>query len=77
LRQCHRRWQANQNNAKGGLEEAMASVSVTVTLINVVIGALGHEAIAMPATPEAVWKAAGQRPETLAAEQRGQTDVRV
>ena len=37
-------------------------------LINAITDALGHENIAMPATPQAVWRAARSSPQKIAAE---------
>ena len=50
-----------------GCGEAGA-IAAPAALINAITDALGHENIAMPATPQAVWRAAQASPHNLAAE---------
>ena len=50
-----------------GCGEAGA-IAAPPALINAITNALGHENIAMPATPQAVWRAARQSPKLKAAE---------
>jgi carbon-monoxide dehydrogenase large subunit len=50
-----------------GCGEAGA-IAAPAALINAITSALGHENIAMPATPQAVWRAAKSSPHKLAAE---------
>jgi carbon-monoxide dehydrogenase large subunit len=50
-----------------GCGEAGAIAS-PAALINAITDALGHEAIAMPATPQAVWRAARRSSRKIAAE---------
>ena len=50
-----------------GCGEAGA-IAAPPALINAITSALGHENIAMPATPQAVWKAAQSSPVKMAAE---------
>ena len=50
-----------------GCGEAGA-IAAPAALINAITDALGHENIAMPATPQAVWRAAQTSPHKLAAE---------
>jgi aerobic carbon-monoxide dehydrogenase large subunit len=50
-----------------GCGEAGA-IAAPAALINAITSALGHEDIAMPATPQAVWRASRQRSEKIAAE---------
>jgi carbon-monoxide dehydrogenase large subunit len=50
-----------------GCGEAGA-IAAPAAVINALTDALGHENIAMPATPQAVWRAARRTPIPLAAE---------
>ncbi|MFM9976050.1 MAG: hypothetical protein ACKVON_15935, partial [Beijerinckiaceae bacterium] len=50
-----------------GCGEAGA-IAAPPAVINAITDALGHEDIAMPATPQAVWKAAQKAMKTMAAE---------
>jgi carbon-monoxide dehydrogenase large subunit len=50
-----------------GCGEAGA-IAAPAALINAITDALGHENIAMPATPQAVWRAVQASPQKLAAE---------
>ena len=50
-----------------GCGEAGA-IAAPAALINAITNALGHENIAMPATPQAVWRAAKSSPNKIAAE---------
>ena len=50
-----------------GCGEAGA-IAAPAAVINAITDALGHEDIAMPATPRAVWKAAQKSPTKMAAE---------
>ena len=50
-----------------GCGEAGA-IAAPAAVINAITDALGHEDIAMPATPRAVWKAAQKAPTKMAAE---------
>ena len=50
-----------------GCGEAGA-IAAPAALINAITDALGHENIAMPATPQAVWRAAQSSPQKIAAE---------
>jgi aerobic carbon-monoxide dehydrogenase large subunit len=50
-----------------GCGEAGA-IAAPAALINAITNALGHENIAMPATPQAVWRAAQSSPQKIAAE---------
>jgi carbon-monoxide dehydrogenase large subunit len=50
-----------------GCGEAGA-IAAPAAVINALTDALGHEDIAMPATPRAVWKAARKSPTKMAAE---------
>jgi aerobic carbon-monoxide dehydrogenase large subunit len=50
-----------------GCGEAGA-IAAPAAVINAITDALGHEAIAMPATPQAVWRAAQASPTKMAAE---------
>jgi carbon-monoxide dehydrogenase large subunit len=50
-----------------GCGEAGA-IAAPAALINAITNALGHENIAMPATPQAVWRAVQSSPHRLAAE---------
>jgi aerobic carbon-monoxide dehydrogenase large subunit len=50
-----------------GCGEASA-IAAPAALINAITSALGHENIAMPATPQAVWRAVQSSPHRLAAE---------
>jgi carbon-monoxide dehydrogenase large subunit len=50
-----------------GCGEAGA-IAAPVALINAITNALGHENIAMPATPQAVWRAVRSSPQKRAAE---------
>jgi carbon-monoxide dehydrogenase large subunit len=50
-----------------GCGEAGA-IAAPAAVINAITDALGHEDIAMPATPQAVWRAAQKSPARMAAE---------
>ncbi|HEX6000121.1 MAG TPA: xanthine dehydrogenase family protein molybdopterin-binding subunit, partial [Hyphomicrobiaceae bacterium] len=50
-----------------GCGEAGA-IAAPAAVINAITDALGHEEIAMPATPLAVWRAAKKSPSRMAAE---------
>ena len=50
-----------------GCGEAGA-IAAPAAVINAITDALGHEEIAMPATPQAVWRAAQKSPTKMAAE---------
>jgi carbon-monoxide dehydrogenase large subunit len=50
-----------------GCGEAGA-IAAPAALINAITDAIGHENIAMPATPQAVWRAVQKAPRQLAAE---------